>query len=145
MADFLYTDFLENKRIYNLTQAYWGKLLTSVLKQHGYAYTSYINQIQGGKKEYDGNPIFSAYIPEARRAIRVIQVSPDEEGDDLSAWIDTIELNEKTNSKQTEELVIDVKLSRKVRTVAKDLMAKWVANQLDSTTLDEIIEESTDH
>ncbi len=139
MAEFLYADFLNNKRVYNLAQAFWGRLLTGILKQYGYDYTSYINQFQGGKKEYDGNPIFSAFIPEAKRAIRVIQVSPKEEGDDLSAWIDSIESNGKSHTEQTKELVLDVKLSRKAKAGAKELMTKWIANQLDESDIDEIV------
>lgn len=139
MAEFLYADFLDNKRVYNLAQASWGRLLAGILKQHGYSHTSYINQLQGGKKEYDGNPIFNSYIPEAGCAIRIIQVSPEEEGNDISGWIDTIELNGKINAGQTKELVLDVKLSRKVKAVAKELMEKWIAHQIDESTLDEFI------
>ena len=125
MAKFLYADFLENKRAYNLAQASWNRLLSSLLREYGYTYTPYINQMQNGEKEYDGNPIFSAFIPEIERAIRIIQVSPDEEGDDISAWIDDIELGKKDKTKKTKELVLDLKLSKEARMLAKDLIGKW--------------------
>lgn len=138
MSKFLYADFLENKRSYNLAQGAWGRLLDSILKAHGYTHKPYINQFQNGKKEYDGNPIFSAFIPEIKRAIRIIQVSPDEEGQDISAWIDDIELTEKS---KTKELVLDLKLSPNARMTAKNLMEKWVLQQLNSAGVDEVLSE----
>lgn len=69
MAKLLYANFLDNKKVYNLAQAHWSKLLNSILKEHAYTFNPYINQIQNGQKEYDGNPIFSAYIPQIERAI----------------------------------------------------------------------------
>ena len=140
MAKFLYADFLENKRAYNLAQASWNRLLSSLLREHGYTYTPYINQMQNGEKEYDGNPIFSAFIPEIERAIRIIQVAPDEEGDDISAWIDDIELGKKT--KKTKELVLDLKLSKEAKMLAKYLIGKWIMKQFDAATLDRLLEET---
>ena len=115
MNHILYADFLENKRVYNLAQGAWKRLLNKVLKDFGYTYTPYLNELQNGKKEYDGNPIFNAYIPEIKRAIRIIQVSPKEEGDDISAWVDDIALSQ---SKHTKELVLDLKLSKKAKKIA---------------------------
>ena len=140
MAEFLYADFLNDKRVYNLAQGSWKRLLNSLLKEHAYTYTPYINQVQNGQKEYDGNPIFSAFIPEIKRAIRIIQVAPEEDGDDISAWIDDIELNGKTKAQKTPELVLDLKLSKKAKSIAKNLIAKWVVNQLDTATLDQILD-----
>lgn len=139
MAKFLYADFLENKRAYNLAQGYWSRLISSLLKKHGYTYIPYINQMQNGKKEYDGNPIFSAFIPEIERAIRIIQVSPDEEGDDITAWIDDIDLDGKIEAGKTEELVLDLKLSKEAKMLAKDLIEKWIVKKLDLASLDEVL------
>lgn len=137
MVDYLYTDFLENKRAYNLAQASWKRLLDSLLQAHGYTHTPYINSNQNGQKEYDGNPIFSAFIPEIARAIRIIQVSPNEEGDEISAWVDDIELGD-TN--EIKELVLDLKLSRKAKMIARDLIKEWITGQLDLTTLEALMD-----
>ena len=134
MTKFLYADFLENKRTYNLAQGAWKRLFSSLLQEHGYTYTPYINQTQNGKKEYDGNPIFSAFIPEISRAIRIIQVAPDEDGDDISAWIDDIELKGKTK-----ELVLDLKLSKTAKLTAIDVIKAWLADQLDAVALDQLL------
>jgi hypothetical protein len=141
MSKFLYADFLENKRTYNLAQGSWNRLLTSLLKEYEYTHTPYINQTQNGEKEYDGNPIFSAFIPEIKRAIRIIQIAPQEEGDDISAWLDDIALNAK--AEKTAELVVDIKLSQASKRIAKDLIHKWILKQLDAAAIDEVLAAGT--
>jgi hypothetical protein len=136
----LYKNFLNNKRVYNLAQASWGRLLNSLLKDFGYTHTPYLNNLVNGKKEYDGNPIFNAYIPEIKRAIRIIQVSPQEEGDDISAWIDDIELKQKSRTKKTKELVLDIKLSAKARNIATEIIKEWIQKQVDATYIDNLLE-----
>lgn len=140
MAKYLYPNFLENKKAYNLAQGSWNRLLKSILREYDYTSFPYINQMQNGKKEYDGNPIFSAYIPEIQRAIRIIQVAPDEEGGDISAWIDDIELRGKIDVGKIEELVLDLKFSQKSKAFAKEAIHKWITQELDSETLDELLE-----
>lgn len=139
MNHILYADFLENKRVYNLAQGAWKRLLNKVLKDFGYTYTPYLNELQNGKKEYDGNPIFNAYIPEIKRAIRIIQVSPKEEGDDISAWVDDIALSQ---SKHTKELVLDLKLSKKAKKIAEKLIGEWINQQLDDATVNNLLSEN---
>lgn len=137
----LYKDFLDNKRVYNLAEASWRRLLNSLLKDLGYTHTPYLNNLVNGKKEYDGNPIFNAYIPEIKRAIRIIQVSPQEEGNDISAWIDDIELKQKSRrTKKTKELVLDIKLSHKAKSIASDLIKEWIQKQVDTSYIDNLLE-----
>jgi uncharacterized UPF0160 family protein len=138
MAQILYQNFLENKNIYNLAQAAWGRVLVSVLKDLNYTYVPYLNDRQNGKKEYDGNPIFNAYIPEIKRAVRIIQVSPEEEGDDISGWIDNIQLKDKS----TKELVLDLKLTKKAKQRARELISAWIEKELDDKRVGEILAEA---
>lgn len=139
MSHILYADFLENKRTYNLAQGAWKRLLNKVLKDSGYTHSPYLNELQNGKKEYDGNPIFNAYIPEIKRAIRIIQVSPKEEGDDISAWVDDIELQKTINTK---ELVLDLKLSKKAKKLAEKLIGEWINQQLDDASVNNLLSEN---
>ena len=136
----LYKDFLDNKRVYNLAQASWRRLLNSLLKDFGYTHAPYLNDLVDGKKEYDGNPIFNAYIPEIKRAIRIIQVSPQEEGEDISAWIDDIELKQKSRTKKTKELVLDIKLSKEARSIATEIIKEWIQKQIDTSYIDNLLE-----
>jgi len=135
MAQVLYQNFLENKKIYNLAQAAWGRVMNSLLKDLNYTYSPYLNDRQSGKKEYDGNPIFNAYIPEIKRAVRIIQVSPEEEGEDISGWIDSIQLK----NKDTKELVLDLKLTKEAKRQARELISAWIEKELDEERMDEIL------
>ena len=140
MADYLYKNFLNDKRVYNLAQSFWRRQLENLLKPYGYSHRPYLNTIQNnGQKEYDGNPIFNAYIPEISRAIRIIQVSPDEEGDEISAWLDEIEMERKT----VKELVIDVKLSKQTRSVVQALLERWLAENMTESTLNQFLKMGT--
>ncbi|MGK0366832.1 MAG: hypothetical protein ACI85O_003909 [Saprospiraceae bacterium] len=138
MAQILYQKFLEDKRIYNLAQASWGRVLTSLLKDLNYTYSPYLNDRHNGKKEYDGNPIFNAYIPEIKRAVRIIQVSPEDEGDDISGWIDDIQLKDKN----MKELVLDLKLTKDAKKRARELMSAWIEKELDEKKMCEILAEA---
>ncbi len=135
MARVLYQNFLEDKNIYNLAQASWGRVLASLLKDFDYTHSPYLNDRQNGKKEYDGNPIFNAYIPEIKRAVRIIQVSPEEEGDDISGWIDNIQLK----NKNTKELVLDLKLTKEAKQRARQLISAWIEAELDEKRMGEIL------
>lgn len=136
MITSLYPKFLESKRTYNLVQAYWNRLLSNILKEEQYHQSTYLNPAQNGQKEYDGNPVFNAYLPQINRAIRIIQVAPEEPGDMISAWLDDIEL---TGDNPTPELVIDLKLNQQTKEIATALMDEWVKGTLDHARLEELL------
>jgi len=121
----LYANFLTNKRVYNLAQAYWKRLFDRLAKACGFAWSPYINQMQGGKKEYDGNPIFSAYVVSKNRAVRIIQAAPEEGSMEISVWVDSIEL--KDGKSPVPELVMDVVLSPATKDLAEKLVEGWLA------------------
>lgn len=123
MVQFLYSNFLENKKIYNLAQASWKRFFDSLVLEHGISYTPYINQHSNQGKMYDGNPIFSAYFKDKNRAVRIIQIEPTEDQYEIHSWIDTFELNP---NEKIDELVIDLVLSSKTKAIAEDLIYQWV-------------------
>ena len=126
-----YPSFLDNKRVYNLNQAYWRRLLTDLIKDTDLSFQPYLNPTgANGNKEYDGNPIFNAYFPDLDKAIRIIQDTPEEGTVDLSTWMDQIELEE--GQPPVPELVIAVTLSRETSEKAQELMRQWIIT--DPTT-----------
>ena len=125
MEEVLYANFLSDKRVYNLAQSTWKRLFERLAEKHSFTFVPYINQIQNGRKEYDGNPIFSAYVASVGRAVRIIQAEPEEGGSFFSAWLDTIELQEGRPPMQ--ELVIDIALSRESKKRAERLVKGWLA------------------
>lgn len=134
----LYPSFLENKRVYNLNQAYWRRLLTDLIKDTDLSFQPYLNPLgPDSTREYDGNPIFNAYFPRLTKAIRIIQDSPEDGAADLSAWLDQIELEE--SQAPVTELVIAVTLSRKTSAQARELLQQWIVEGCTNKEMQEVI------
>ncbi|MFZ2901186.1 MAG: hypothetical protein WA004_21325 [Saprospiraceae bacterium] len=126
--EILYANLLEDKRVYNLARASWKRFFDKLAKEMGVSYVPYINQKQSGKPEYDGNPIFSAYVPALNRAVRIIQVAPGEGGEEITSWVDTIALHE--GQPEVEDLVLDMVLSRAARERAGELVKRWLGERV---------------
>lgn len=137
MSNNLYPSFLENKRVYNLNQGYWRRLLTDLIKDTDLTFEPYLNPVDAnGQKEYDGNPIFNAYFPSLRKAIRIIQDVPEGDAAELSAWMDHIDIEE--NQPPIPELVLAVTLSRETSAQAQRLMEQWVLENVSVEGMEEL-------
>lgn len=139
MSKYLYASFLEDKRIYNLAQAWWGRLLTGLAAERKLEFRPYLNpRPASGRKEYDGNPICNAYFPSLDKAVRIIQEAPEEEQASLSAWLDTIEIHE--TGAETPELVIALELSRTTASRARGLLLRWLVEDAEVGVMAEVID-----
>lgn len=139
MTQHLYNNFLHDKKIYNLAQAYWQRLFSRIAQQYQLQLVPYLNdRTSEGHKEYDGNPICNVWEKSLNRAVRIIQVEPESKQLDISAWLDTIELEEATVPIQ--ELVIDTVLSRESYAMAEKLIMAWLGKQTESEEMEIIIE-----
>mgnify|MGYP006267988351 CR=1 FL=1 len=122
---YLFTNFLNDKRVYNLAVAYWHRVVDQVASTHGLAYQPYINVYDSsGQKEYDANPIFSALFPSINKAVRIIQDEPEVEAPDLASWKDQIEWE---TGRPTPELVLAVALSNDSAFAARQLIMDWLS------------------
>jgi hypothetical protein len=131
--DFLYYNFLENTTIYRQNEAYWVRFVQQTLAPYGIQPQAWLNkQYADGSRMHDGNPIYDALLGNGK-AVRIIQIQPDEEDDLISAWIKQTEDEEGAD---LEELVIHLQLTRKTRVAALSLIDKWV------TTTEHIIMEN---
>jgi len=139
MVHHLYSNFLQDKKIYNLAQAYWGRLFSKIAQQYDLQLVPYLNDQNGnGQKEYDGNPIFNVLEPSLNRAVRIIQIEPEGEQLDISAWLDTIELAE--SAPPVQELVIDTVLSKESYAIARKFIIAWLGEGVAKTELEQLIE-----
>ena len=121
---YLFVGFLESKRLYNLTAAYWHRMVYKIAEEKQLEFQPYINLYDThGHKEYDANPIFSAFFPGLNKAVRIIQDEPEADAPDLTYWEDRIELKV---AHPTKELVIAVALSVSSAAEAKRLIADWL-------------------
>lgn len=122
----LYANFLEDRRVYGLAKSYWKHMFDQLAAAHGFSYRAYINDAN----DYDGNPIFSAYILEKNRAVRVIQIDPNEMEENIliTAWMDTIELEE--GQAAVDELVIYTVLTVETKEKCAALIEEWVLGEV---------------
>jgi hypothetical protein len=132
----LYANFLEDRRIYGLAKTYWKHLFDQLAAAHGFVYRAYINDAN----DYDGNPIFSANILEKNRAVRVIQIDPNEIEDNIltTAWLDTIELEE--GQVAVDELVIYTVLTVETRAQCTALIQEWIEGEVTVEEMKQRIE-----
>ncbi len=129
---------MTDKRIYNLAQAFWRRKLSAFAGNYGLTYQSYLNPDNGkGQKEYDANPIFDAYFPDRKKAVRIIQDEPELGAPDLAAWLD--------DSDGIPELVIALSLSRETEQTVLTLLEKWIGEDWETvkmkTWLERFVEE----
>lgn len=123
---YLFVTFMEDKKVFNLAEAYWRRMVSAIAREAGISFRSYINHHDSkGRKEYDANPIFDAFFPSLCKAIRIIQEKPGAGAPDIATWMDTIELNE--DEPPVPELVIALALSRETAAAARQLIRQWVA------------------
>ncbi len=80
----LYSNFLSDKRIYNLNRAYWKRMLSKIGENISMPF--YKEQFSNGVHFYDGNPIVSAYLPNLNKSIRIIQEEPETDSLEVGAW-----------------------------------------------------------
>lgn len=125
---YLFSTFLEDKKVFNLAEAYWRRLVRAVASEGELDFHSYLNHYDSqGRKEYHANPIFDAFFPGLSRAVRIIQEAPEADVPDIAAWVDTIELEE--GAAPVPELVIALALSRDTSQIARRLIRSWIVQE----------------
>jgi len=134
---YAFSDFLENKKVFNLAEAYWRRIVTAIAQERGCSFRPYLNHLGAdGRKEYDANPIFEAFFPELNKAVRIIQDRPQQGKMDISGWLDQLECEE--GRPPTPELVLALALSRETAKAARQLLHRWI---VDDCTPQEIKKE----
>lgn len=129
----LFPNFLKDKAEYLKSRAFWKEQFDKLVEEHGFSYTPYLNE---EPLEYDGNPVFNAWIPKMGRGVRIIQVEAEDEGPELSAWLDSMEIKE---GFVVQELVLDLVLSQSSKQVALDLIDHWLVQLNSLPEMEEII------
>lgn len=124
MGKILFANFLEDKRVYHLAYLFWKSFFERFTAAAEWEYVTYLNT----DGEHDGNPIFHAYIPASKRALRIIQVDPSEAEAplDIKAWID--EVQPASGQSAVPELVINMILSEEAKKVGQNLIHHWFHN-----------------
>ncbi|MDN3551000.1 phage exclusion protein Lit family protein [Mucilaginibacter aquaedulcis] len=146
----LFNQFLTDKNTYNLNVGYWRRKLQKALVQKiELAEQPIQNKNEAGKNFYDGNPIFSYYSEEKSKALRIVQVNPEELQEFpnmflLDAWIDKREFDKSTNENKVDELVITILLTQSSVDRCIQTVVLWFNNKLNRTNLDAYIVAAND-
>jgi hypothetical protein len=137
MIQLLYSNFLTNKKIYNLNVGFWQRLFNKLLKEKNYSFQKKTNTtFANGLSFYDGNPIFDAIIAQPHKAIRIIQEEPSSQKIEISAWIEETELERR---QKIEELVISLELSRETKAIVQDLVKAWIIDNFSTKKMEKFI------
>jgi hypothetical protein len=123
MADWLFSDFLENPETYAEAERYWiavwEKVLGNATLDHDWQMPWMENPLR------DGNPIFTALSTFHHRGVRIIQEAPGDPDDiDLDWWLDYV--GEKDSADVIHELVIACCPSRQNEVEVQRLLTAWV-------------------
>ena len=130
--NFLFQDFLSNKKTYHLNEAYYNRIFRKIT---GVKPTPYYNtQFNNGEKFYDGNPVFSTLT--GGRLLRIIQEEPESPHPFLRATL------EKTPEKEIDELVITLELSQEVKPMLEALIRKWIVDAAEKEAMSAFIQET---
>ena len=134
MGKILFAKFLEDRRVYHLAYLFWKCFFERLIDAADLEYRTYLNT----DSDHDGNPIFHAYLPARKRALRIIQAEPDEaeEEVDIKAWMDEVQLESGNSS--VPELVIDMVLSEGAKELGQRLIQTWIED--DEIWTDEKLE-----
>lgn len=107
MDTILYPDFLESITIYQAASDFWQAKLGPLFRELGLNKQDYLNTTMfNGVSLLDGNPIYQAYFPELKKAVRIIQEEPLLPAD-FGSWVNVTEEDEE----EVEELVISLVLT----------------------------------
>lgn len=125
MDTILYPDFLEDITSYQAASDFWQAKLDPLFRELGLSKQDYLNTTMvNGVSLQDGNPIYQAYFPEIKKAVRIIQEEPLLPAD-FGSWVNVTEVDEE----EVEELVISLVLTEENVERAKEGVQGWVNKQ----------------
>lgn len=122
MDTILYPDFLEDITSYQAASDFWQAKLDPLFRELGLSKQDYLNTTMvNGVSLQDGNPIYQAYFPELKKAVRIIQEEPILPAD-YGSWVNSTELEDE----DIEELVISLVLIEENVERARETIRAWL-------------------
>ncbi|HMQ47306.1 MAG TPA: hypothetical protein PKA00_07670 [Saprospiraceae bacterium] len=127
--DFLFKNFLSDKRVYGLNERWYSRLFYKLLGEEPENY--YQVSFRNGEKFYDGNPIFSVLV--GNRSVRIIQDMPESSKPFLTTTFKSVP------EENIDELVITLELSKEVKPVLTKLIKAWLQEGRDKDDLNKLL------
>ena len=132
----LFKNFLEDKQVYQNNVVYWKNILGNIVKDKSENYYWIEPKFANGESFFDGNPIISFVCQLSKKAVRIIQENPESDSIEIGAWVDIFYLSE---DEPIKELVISLELSSESEKSAKNLIKKWIIEDLNNLQMCEFI------
>ena len=132
----LFKNFLEDKQVYQKNIVYWKNILGNIIKDISENYDWLEPQFINGESFFDGNPMVSLICHSPKKAVRIIQENPESDSIEIGAWVDIFYLSE---DEPIKELVISLELSSESEKSAKNLIKKWIIEDLNNLQMCEFI------
>lgn len=124
MDTILYPDFLEDILSYQAAADFWQTKFNPLFQELGLQKQDYLNTTMvNGVSLLDGNPIYQAYFPDLKKAVRIIQEEPILPAD-YGSWVNVTEVDEE----EVEELVISLVLTEENVERAWEEIRAWMGN-----------------
>lgn len=130
----LHANFLESPRTYEQARCFWRSIWEDAQSQHGLEWqVPWLSEPPAALQ--DGNPIFTAWSPQLRRAVRVIQRTPISGIPDLSYWLDVFggELHEPD---AVEELVVSCAPAVELVPELSAVLSDWISGRPLSVSIE---------
>jgi hypothetical protein len=130
MVHYLFENFLEDQNVYIRNVDYWQKTVKAIVdSKQSMPFSEYLNtDFANGTAFFDGNPIFQAVFEKENKAIRMIQEEPESHEVEISAWLNQIEIKDKTIT----ELVIALELSKESQEIAEYFIKAWIVRNVST-------------
>ncbi len=143
MDKHLFANFLSDNIVYQTCKEYWQVKIRHILHQNNitgakpYLNTTYVN----GVDFFDGNPIANYLVDRLNKAVRIIQEEPESDDLQITAWTDTMELNDNN----VNELVISLELTPDTENYALDFIKKWLVDNLSPDEMEKYIQQNIEN
>jgi hypothetical protein len=130
MAQFLFPNFLNDPNEYRQAEMLWRERWDELVRrvgQEGQWVTPWLTTtFADGTPFADGNPILSAVAPARRLGVRVIQVEPSEEPQELSYWTHAFAEGQPEAIKA---LVLACALNSQTLEAGLGIMERWITTE----------------
>ena len=128
----LFKNFLKDKRVYGLNEAYYQNMFGEILNKKAEPF--YTTTFGNGTKFYIANPIFSTRQDD--RLLRIIQNKPSKQPR-FHAWLDRFD-------DSLDELVISLELTDQFKPVVQKLARQWLVEKLPKEEMKAILSAKKD-
>lgn len=124
MDTILYPDFLEDISSYQASADFWQSKFDPLFQELGLEKQNYLNTTMvNGTPLQDGNPIYQAYFPKLKKAVRIIQEEPILPAD-YGSWVNRTEVDDE----DIEELVISLVLTEENVERTEQEIQTWISS-----------------